>query len=77
MNQEWATYNFDYPLAYASQIWGQSKPDQLKKLIQLQEKACKIINFFPDVAPLQEIYHNFKVLKLLDYIFVTKHTACK
>ena len=39
---------FNSHLIYASQIWGQSKSDRLRKLVQLQDKALRIINFLPD-----------------------------
>ena len=55
-------------LIYASQIWGQSKSDHFRKLVELQDKALRIINFLPDRAPLRDIYKNSKILKLPDYI---------
>ena len=59
---------FNSHLIYASQIWGQTKTDLFRKLIELQEKALRIINFLPDTAPLNNIYKNSKILKLPDYI---------
>ena len=59
---------FNSHLIYASQIWGQSKSDHFRKLVKLQEKALRIINFLPDATPLRDIYMNLKVLKLPDYI---------
>ena len=59
---------FNSHLIYASQIWGQSMSHHLRKLIELQEKALRIINFLPDTAPLKDIYKNSKILKLPEYI---------
>ena len=42
--------------------------DHFRKLVKLQEKALRIINFLPDATPLRDIYMNLKVLKLPDYI---------
>ena len=36
---------------YASQIWGQSKSDHFRKLVEIQDKALRITNFLPDIAP--------------------------
>ena len=59
---------FNSHVIYASQIWGQSKSDHFRKLVELQDKALRIINFLPDRAPLSDIYKNSKILKLPDYI---------
>ena len=64
---------FNSHLIYASQIWGQSKSDHFRKLVKLQEKALRIINFLPDATPLRDIYMNLKVLKLPDYIPYKTH----
>ena len=59
---------FNSHLIYASQIQGQSKSDHFRKLVELQDKAFKIINFLPDTALLRDIYKNPKILKRPDYI---------
>ena len=59
---------FNSHLIYASQIWGQFKSNHFRKLVELQDKALRIINFLPDTAPLRDIYKNSKILKLPDYI---------
>ena len=59
---------FNSHLIYAGQIWGQSTSEHLRKLVELQEKALRIINFLPDTASLKDIYINLKILKLTDYI---------
>ena len=47
---------------------GQSNSDHFRKSVELQEKALKIINFFPDTTRLRDIYKISKILKLPDYI---------
>ena len=71
---------FNSHLIYACQIWGQSKSDHFRKLVELQDKALRIqgkalriINFLPDKAPLRDIYKNSKILKLPDYIALQTH----
>ena len=59
---------FNSHLIYASQIWGQLKSDHFRKLIELQDKALRIINFLPDTAPLRDINKDSDILKLPDYI---------
>ena len=59
---------FNSNLIYASQIWGQSKSDHFRKLVELQDKALRIINYLSDTALLRDIYENSKILKLPDYI---------
>ena len=46
-------------LIYASQIWGQSKSDHFRKLVELQDKALRISHFLPDRARLA-IYKKIK-----------------
>ena len=59
---------FNSHLIYASQIWGQLKSDNFRKLVELQDKALRIINFLPDTAPLRDINKNSNILKLPDYM---------
>ena len=40
----------------------------LRTLVELQDKASRIISFLPDTAPLREIYKNSEILKLSAYI---------
>ena len=46
---------------------GQSNSGHFRKSVELQEKALKINNFFPDTTPLRDIYKISKILKLPDY----------
>ena len=59
---------FNSHLIYASQIWQQSKSDHFRKLVELQDKALRVISFLLDTAPLRDIYKNSQILKLPDYI---------
>ena len=47
-------YGFFLSIMYGSQIWGQ-QIKIVKKLHILQNKALRIINFYPPVTPLQKI----------------------
>ena len=49
------------------QIWGQ-KETMVGKLLQLQNKAMRIINFKPNDHPTNALYHSNKILKITDYI---------
>ena len=59
---------FKSHLIYTNQVWGQSKSNHFRKLVELQEKVLRIINFLPDTAPLRDIYKTSKILKRPDYI---------
>ena len=59
---------FHSHVIYTSQIWRKSKSHHIRKLVELQGKALKIINFLSDTAPLRNINKNSKILKLPDYI---------
>ena len=52
---------------------GQSNSDHFRKSVELQEKALKINNFFPDTTPLRDIYKISKILKLPEYITFQNH----
>ena len=61
---------FNSHLIYASQIWGQSKSDHFRKLVQLQDKALTIINFLPDTALLIYIYIIYIYIYMYIYIYI-------
>ena len=50
-----------------SQIWRQ-KETMVRKLLQLQNKTIRIINFKPNDHPTDAHYHSNKILKFTDYI---------
>ena len=58
---------FNSHLIYVYQIWGQ-KETMVKNLLQLQNKAMRIINFKLNYHPADELYHCNKILKITDYI---------
>ena len=58
---------FNSHLIYACQIWGQ-KESIVRKLLSIQNKALRIINFKPYDHPVDTIYHSNKILKITDYI---------
>ena len=58
---------FNSHLIYACQIWGQ-KETITRKLLHIQNKALRIINFKPYDHPADSLYHHNKILKITDYI---------
>ena len=53
----------------ASEIWGQNQNNLLvRKLIKLQDKVLKLINFQPLNAPAGPPYQENKILKITDFI---------
>ena len=57
---------FNSHLIYACQIWGQ-KETMVRKLLQLQNQAMRIINFEPTDHPADALHSNI-ILKITDYI---------
>ena len=57
---------FNSHVIYASQIWGQSKSDHFRKLVELQDKALKFPSWHGSFK--RDIHKNSKILKLHDYI---------
>ena len=58
---------FNSHMIYTCQVWGQ-KENQIKKILELQDKAPRIISFKPINHPVLELYNYNKILKLQDYI---------
>ena len=72
----WTLYysSFNSHLIYASEIWGQNQTNYLfKKLLLLQEKAIRIINFQPQTSSSNNLLKKNRILKISDYINY-KHT---
>ena len=59
---------FSSILTYASQIWGQIKSRHFIRLVILQNKAIKIINFVNFRDPVTPLYKAMKIIKLSDNI---------
>ena len=57
---------FNSHVIYASQIWGQSKSDHFRKLVELQDKTLKFPSWHGSFK--RDIHKNSKILKLHDYI---------
>ena len=58
---------FSSILTYGCQIWGQ-KDSVVKKLQILQNKALRIMNFYPSRSSATPLFKKCKILKLSDYI---------
>ena len=61
---------FSSILSYGSQIWGQMKNYHISRLIKLQNKAIRIINFAPFRSSVTHFYKDNRLLKLNDIIKV-------
>ena len=64
---------FSSILTYASQIWGQIKSRHFTRLVTLQNKAIKIINFANFRDPVMPLYKAMKILKLSDNIRINNY----
>jgi len=60
---------FQSHLIYACKVWGQSF-SKLKRLIILQKKAVRLINFAPKNSHTNPLFHQSKMLKINDFIKV-------
>ena len=56
---------------YGSQIWGNHHNIHINRLIKLQDKALRILNFANYRAPTLPLYKNSKILKFRDTITLT------
>ena len=63
-------YFFFNTYTYASQIWGQLKSKHFTRLVSLQKKTIKIMNFTNFRDPVTPLYKAMKILKLSDNIRV-------
>ena len=60
---------FNSHLIYAREIWGQNQTNHLfKKVLLLQEKAIRIINFQPQTSASNNLFKENRILKISDYI---------
>ena len=61
---------FHSHLIYGCQIWGQGKRNDINKIVQLQHKAIRIINFLPRNHPILAKYSELKILNLNEQIIL-------
>ena len=59
---------FSSILMYGAQIWGQVHNSHINRIIRLQNKAIRIINFANYQEPTANLFNNSKVLKFKDNI---------
>ncbi|XP_057305356.1 uncharacterized protein LOC130642284 [Hydractinia symbiolongicarpus] len=70
---------FSSHLTYGCQIWGHNKSTYLNRIISLQNKAIKIMNFKPANSPTSLLFNKSKILtfpdtiKLKDFLFAYDH----
>ena len=72
---------FSSTLTYGCQIWGQIQNKYVNRVIKLQDKAIRIINFAYFNASTKLLYYNSKILKFSDNIkllnFAYVHNSLK
>ena len=61
---------FSSILTYGSQIWGQYLNIHIQRLLKLQDKAVRIINFAKYHQPTDDLYKKSNILKLRDNIIL-------
>ena len=59
---------FSSILLYGSQIWGQMQNSHINRLIKLQNKAIRVINFAPFRCSVTPLYKTSRLLKFCDSI---------
>ena len=59
---------FNSHMIYGCQIWGQHKTNLVKRVMKLQEKAIRIINFKDNNAQVSNILAQSKILKFEDFV---------
>ena len=61
---------FSSIMSYASQIWGQTENRHIKRIVRLQNRAIRIINFAQYQSPKDILYKQSKILKFSDNVKV-------
>ena len=64
---------FSSILTYAAQVWGQYHNNHIKRIIKLQNKAIRIINFADFRAPVPKLYQKLRILTFEDTIKVNNY----
>ena len=59
---------FSSLLTYGAQIWGQFHNIHIQRLMKLQDKAIRIINYADYHEPTDKLYKSSNILKLKDHI---------
>ena len=57
-------------LTYGAQIWGQTTNKNIKRVILIQKKALRIINFADFNAPTSKLFSDSKVVKFKDHVTI-------
>ena len=64
---------FSSLMNYGSHVWGQATNGNVKRIIKLQDKSIRIINFAKYHDPTSELYKNSKILKFEDQIKINNY----
>ena len=59
---------FNSHMIYGCQIWGQHKTSLVKRVMKLQEKAIRVINFKDNNAQVSNLFAQSKILKFQDFV---------
>ena len=59
---------------YGSQVWGQFMNEHVLRVIKLQDKAIRIINFAQPHEPCSKLYQKSQILKFQDNININNCT---
>ena len=57
-------------LTYGAQIWGQTTNKNIKRIILIQKKALRIINFAEFNAPTSKLFFDSKIIKFEDHVTI-------
>ena len=61
---------FHSVLTYGAQIWGQTANKNINRVILIQKKALRIINFADFNSPTSKLFHDSKILKFRDHVTI-------
>ena len=59
---------FNSHMIYGCQIWGQHKTNLVKRVMKLQEKAIRLINFKDNNTQVSNLFAQSKILKFEDFV---------
>ena len=57
-------------LTYGSQIWGQTTNKHINRVILIQKKALRIINFAEYNAPTSQLFCDSRIIKFTDHVAI-------
>ena len=58
---------------YGAHVWGQYRTDNIKRVIKLQNKCLRIINFADFQEPSSKLYQKSRILKFEDHVWINNY----